>query len=44
MGMTLINQGTIFADDSGGGTGGTITINSDAFTNSGTLQAGNGES
>ena len=42
-GGTLVNQGTISADGSGGGAGGTIAINAGSFTNAGILQAGNGE-
>jgi hypothetical protein len=40
---TVINQGTISADGSGGAAGGTITINPATFTNQGTLQVSNGE-
>ncbi|HEV3298069.1 MAG TPA: malectin domain-containing carbohydrate-binding protein [Planctomycetaceae bacterium] len=40
---SVINQGTISADGSGGAAGGTITINPTTFTNQGTLRATNGE-
>ena len=40
---TIINQGTIAADGSGGLANGTVNINSLTFSNQGTLSASNGE-
>ena len=40
---TVINQGTIAADGSGGGADGSITINPTNFTNQGSLEVENGE-
>ena len=42
-GGTLINQGTINADQSGGATGGTIAIHPNSFTNLGTVLASGSE-
>lgn len=41
---TFVNQGTISADGSGGGSRGTIYISSPGFYNDGTIAASNGES
>ena len=41
---TLVNQGTILADQSGGGTGGAIAIFVNAFTNEGTIGAAGSDS
>ena len=40
---TVINEGTIAADGSGGGADGSITINPTNFTNQGSLEVENGE-
>ena len=40
---TIVNQGAISADGSGGPVAGTLTINPDVFVNQGTLQVSQGE-